>query len=141
MGSGQGTKPGDVADGISKTMAISEVLGWDTEADVRGVWTSPTPGASTFTAMFQPNAAGSQESQDYIVGCERTGIPASHAMKCRLAKDDGSAYASARSSHAGGVVVGFADASVKFTPDNIELAVWRAQSTRGGNERAAGEQE
>ena len=141
MGLGQGTKPGDVADGMSKTMAISELLAWDTEADIRGVWTSPTPGGATYSAMFQPNAAGTKEAQDHVIGCERRGIPDGHPLKCLPSRDDGTAYASARSQHTGGVVVGFADAVVRFTPDNIDLVIWRAQSTRAGNERLTEEQD
>ena len=141
MGLGQGTKPGDVADGMSKTMAISELLAWDTEADIRGVWTSPTPGAAMFIAMFQPNAAGTKEAQDHVIGCERRGIPDGHPLKCLPSRDDGTGYASARSQHTGGVVVGFADAVVRFTPDNIDLVIWRAQSTRAGNERLTEEQD
>jgi prepilin-type N-terminal cleavage/methylation domain-containing protein len=134
MGLGQGNKPGDVADGMSKTMAISEVLAWDSELDIRGVWTSPSPGASTFSAMFQPNAAGTEEAQDHVIGCERRQIPDMHPLKCRPNRDDGTAYASARSQHTGGVVVGFADARVIFGADAIDSVVWRAQSTRAGNE-------
>jgi prepilin-type N-terminal cleavage/methylation domain-containing protein len=141
MGLGQGNKPGDVSDGMSKTMAVSEVLGWDTEADIRGVWTSTTPGSATYTAMFQPNAAGTEDSQDHVIGCERRGIPDGHPLKCVTTRDNGTPYASARSQHTGGVVVGFADAVVRFQPDNIELIIWRAQSTRAGNERLTEEQD
>jgi hypothetical protein len=141
MGLGMGTKPGDIADGMSKTMAISEVLGWDTEEDIRGVWTTPASGGATFTAMFQPNAAGSQEAQDHIIACERRQIAETHPMRCRPNRDDGTTYASARSAHTGGVVVGFADTGTKFVPDNIELVIWRSQSTRAGGEQLTEERE
>jgi hypothetical protein len=134
MGLGQGTKPGDVADGMSKTMAISEILAWDSAIDIRGVWGSSTPGSATFTAMFQPNAAGTEEAQDHVIGCERRLIPETHPLRCRPNRDDGTAYASARSQHTGGVVVGFADSKTEFVADRIDLIVWRAQSTRAGNE-------
>lgn len=41
---------------------------------------------------------------------------------------------SARSAHTGGVQVGLCDGSVRFVSDNINLATWRALSTRGGGE-------
>jgi prepilin-type N-terminal cleavage/methylation domain-containing protein len=142
MGLGQGTKTGDIADGLSKTMAISEVLGWDHAADIRGMWTSTTPGSATFMTMFQPNAAGSEDAMDHVVGCApKSSFPATSPMLCKANRDDGTGYAAARSQHTGGVVVGFADAVVRFTPDTINLAIWRAQSTRSGSEQFTEEQE
>ncbi len=122
-----------IVDGLSKTVATSEVLGYDHELDVRGVWTSVTPGASTYVARFGPNAAGSDERNDHVVGCY-SGIPATHVLRCFGQRDDGSAYASARSQHPGGVVAGLGDASVRFFPDDIDLSIWRAMSTRAGGE-------
>jgi prepilin-type N-terminal cleavage/methylation domain-containing protein len=144
MGLGQGHRTGDISDGLSKTIAISEVLGWDSQRDIRGVWTSPTPGASTFTCLFQPNAAGSQDEMDHIVGCERSrtqGPPQGHPLACRPSRDDGTAYASARSNHTGGVVVGFADSSTRLVRDDVNLVVWQSQSTRAGGEQITEEQD
>ena len=72
MGLGQGTKVGDIVDGVSKTYAISEVLAWDTERDIRGVWVSATPGASSFTTFRSPNSFGLEEDQDHVIGCDPT---------------------------------------------------------------------
>jgi prepilin-type N-terminal cleavage/methylation domain-containing protein len=139
MGLGMGHTDGDVPDGLSKTMAISEVLGVDTAEDIRGVWVSVSPGASTFTAFAQPNAAGNEDVMDHLVGCERRSIPESSPLLCRPNRDDGTAYAAARSSHTGGVVVGFADANCRFVQDEIDLIVWRAQSTRANGEQISEE--
>jgi prepilin-type N-terminal cleavage/methylation domain-containing protein len=144
MGLGQGHRTGDISDGLSKTIAISEVLGWDTANDIRGAWTSVTPGASTFTCLFQPNAAGSQDEMDHIVACERSrtlGPPDGHPLACRPARDDGTAYASARSNHTGGVVVGFADSNTRLVRDDVNLVVWQSQSTRAGGEQITEEQD
>jgi hypothetical protein len=141
MGLGMGYTDGDVPDGISKTYAISEVLGWDTEEDIRGVWTCPSPGASSFTTLFPPNAAGNVDAQDHIVACERRAIPEGHPLKCRPNRDDGTAYASARSSHTGGIVVGYGDATVEFVRDEIDLIVYQAKSTRAGAERISEERD
>jgi prepilin-type N-terminal cleavage/methylation domain-containing protein len=43
-------------------------------------------------------------------------------------------HAAARSYHTGGVQVGSADGSVRFTSDGVDLVVWRAAGTRGGGE-------
>jgi prepilin-type N-terminal cleavage/methylation domain-containing protein/prepilin-type processing-associated H-X9-DG protein len=43
-------------------------------------------------------------------------------------------HIAARSFHSGGVNVGFADGSVRFIKDSINLNTWRALGTRAGNE-------
>lgn len=136
MGLGQGTKTGDLHDGLSRTIAVSEVLAWDAEEDVRGVWTSATPGSATYTARYQPNAAGTEVQRDHVVGCAAR-IPDDDRRKCLPNPDDGTAYAAARSNHIGGVVAGFGDAAVRFVREDIALSVWQAMSTRAGGERIA----
>ncbi len=44
------------------------------------------------------------------------------------------ALTSARSAHTGGVTNCFADGSVKFISENIDLTLWRGLATRGGGE-------
>ena len=51
---------------------------------------------------------------------------------------DGLVWASARSRHPGGVVVGMADGSTHFVSDGIDLNVWRALATRAGEEPVSG---
>ncbi len=70
---GVGTKVGKVADGMSKTVLLSEVLTWSEtnesggavdqsvphgNDDWRGVWMIPSVGASGFTGKFPPNSKG-----------------------------------------------------------------------------------
>jgi prepilin-type processing-associated H-X9-DG protein len=43
-------------------------------------------------------------------------------------------HSAARSKHTGGVNVGMADGSVRFVPNGITLAAWRAMGTRAGGE-------
>ncbi len=45
---------------------------------------------------------------------------------------------SARSSHLGGVHVGMMDSSVRFVRNSVNLQVWRAASTRAGNDFSEG---
>jgi hypothetical protein len=134
MGSGQGTQVKDVKDGLSKSLVVSEVLGWDSEEDMRGVWSCVGMGGSTFTARYGPNSV----EHDQIPSCERT-IPATHKLRCtRQSSQTGDEWASARSDHIGGVVASHADASIKFYSDDVDLAVWQALSTRSGQETLGG---
>ena len=61
-------------------------------------------------------------------------FPSKIPRHCARSRDDGSAYASARSNHAGGVVVTTADATTQMVRDDIELAIWQARSTRANGE-------
>jgi hypothetical protein len=44
------------------------------------------------------------------------------------------ALVSARSAHVGGVQAALCDGSARFINETIDLALWRALATRGGNE-------
>ncbi len=46
----------------------------------------------------------------------------------------GAGWTAARSLHTGGVNIGWADGSVRFISQNLELAAWRALATREGGE-------
>jgi prepilin-type processing-associated H-X9-DG protein len=46
----------------------------------------------------------------------------------------GSNLLAATSEHSGGVVVGMADGSVRFTADSVSPAVWWGMGTRNGGE-------
>jgi prepilin-type processing-associated H-X9-DG protein len=74
---GQGTKVAKVADGMSKTVMLSEVLTWNEANDQgaavettgvaqgnddwRGAWMIPGMGASAFSGKFPPNSTGVQQ--------------------------------------------------------------------------------
>jgi prepilin-type N-terminal cleavage/methylation domain-containing protein/prepilin-type processing-associated H-X9-DG protein len=90
---GRGTRVGQVADGMSKTVLLSEVLTWNESNDKgtptdesvpqgnddwRGAWMIPSVGASAFTGKFPPNCKGSAsdfnngpavECRDLIPAC------------------------------------------------------------------------
>ena len=138
LGWGHGNNESDLADGVSKTIALSEVLTWDTERDIRGTWTCAGMGAASFSAMVPPNADGTtpgfEHRKDKIVGCDSRNIPEDDIMHCNRGRNDGSEYAAARSQHTGGVVTGFADARVTFFKDDIEPALWAAMATKDGKE-------
>jgi type II secretory pathway pseudopilin PulG len=140
MAHGQGTRGKKIKDGASKTIVLSEVLAWDGEGeeargseDIRGVWTSASMGASTYSHKFGPNST----MPDRVNACDQT-IPRDHALFCEQAvasgPDSAETWASARSAHRDGVVAALADGSVRFFNDDIHLPLWHALATRAGQE-------
>lgn len=124
----------DVTDGLSNTLAISELkyrlsspTGPSSE-DSRGVWTYATMGGNVFSAQTGPNSAVG----DLVWGC-RSFLP--DGMPCTQGGDPYTAnFAAARGYHTGGVNVCMADGSVRFFSNNISLVVWQGLATRMGSE-------
>lgn len=129
MGWGQGTRIRDIHDGAAKTLAISEVIGYDSRNDARGAWVVHVPGSSLFTAHTGPNS----DEPDRISVCENR-IPRSHPLYCGrdLRRENDRLWAAARSSHPEGVNASKCDGSVEFFTNDIELDVWHALATRSG---------
>ncbi len=129
MGLGQGTRKVEVRDGLSTTIALSEVLGYNSHRDCRGGWVLNAMGSSNFTGRTAPN---SYES-DVIPMCE-SNIPEDNPLHCEENRQDGKCWAAARSRHAQGVQVLFADSAARFIAEDIDLSIWRALCTRYGRE-------
>lgn len=129
MGLGQGTRDVDIRDGLSATIALSEVLGYNSRLDGRGGWVLNAMGSSNFTGRTGPNS----DEDDVIPMCE-SNIPLDNPLHCKENRQDGKCWAAARSRHAQGVQVLFADGSARFMADDIELTIWRALCTRSGRE-------
>jgi prepilin-type processing-associated H-X9-DG protein len=55
-------------------------------------------------------------------------------MYCTQNRANGNVWAAARSEHSGGVNASMADGSVHFFSDSIDITIWRAMSTRAGEE-------
>ncbi len=140
MGNTDGITNAMCRDGTSATMAVSEVIGFDSGEDARGGWVLSIPGSSTFTAKTPPNpkpqwAPAGEDYYDSISLYDET-IPESHRLYIGRApqqnRSDGELWAAARSEHPTGVNVLMADGSVDFVDETLELAVWRAMATRSG---------
>lgn len=138
---GQGISTQKIADGLGRTVIISEILTWDGggtdpafSEDLRGVWVSPSMGASTYTHKYGPNS----QMPDRLNACDTT-IAHTHALFCEQIRptgpDSAETWASARSAHRNGVVAAAADGSVQFYSDDIFLPIWQAFATRDGQER------
>jgi prepilin-type processing-associated H-X9-DG protein len=134
MGAKLGTRPAMIRDGLSNTLALSEVIGYDSPKDGRGAWTSTTMGGSVFTAKYEPNA----KTNDVLAVCDtsiKTNTPLD-PMACTENTSDGKVWASSRSIHSGGLVNStMADGSVHTFNDTIDLTVWQGMATRGALEQ------
>jgi hypothetical protein len=153
------TRPQDIRDGLSKTVAFSEsTLGAGPKATASRDGITPATGYGfTFTAPL--TAAGCQRPFYYNFtdlrgfswanGEYRTTLynhhepPNAATLDCLSAlmntADKARMYAgygwrTARSRHHGGVVVGMADGGVRFVADAVDPAVWAAAATIAGGE-------
>ena len=123
----------DIADGMSKTLLMSEgrQAPRDNVDEHRMTMIGDT-GIFYFTAAAPPNSGTDRwwvVSSGAYAGafCDNTLDP---AMPCTGTGDDASEWQIiARSKHPGGVNASFSDASVMFIPDAIDPGVWRELST------------
>ncbi len=131
-----GVPPAAVKDGLSNTMAVSEVCLVNSPMDARGVWPLNTPGGALFMAKTRPNAGGSNrtdDASDNIPFCN-TSIPQSDPLHCTMDRQDANIWAAARSRHPVGVNVLMADGAVGFVPNSVGIDIWRAMATINGND-------
>lgn len=113
----------DCTDGLSHTMAVSEVIAGTTTAtasDIRGMWWYPW--GEMFTAHYGPNSAVPDRDAGSTSYCASTPMAPCSATATAWSTTD----ASARSLHIGGVQAVFADGSVHFITDSIDIGSWQA---------------
>lgn len=157
----QGFLPRDFADGMSNTIAASEVKAyqpnlWDTNnPSALGVAPPATPGALAayfggtfdsnghtewiegdvhecgFTTTFTPNTRVPYTVSGITYDIDLTSMRDGESVTVPTY-----AAVTARSFHSGSVNTLMMDGSVRTMSDNIDLAVWRAAGTRAGNEVA-----
>lgn len=115
-----------ITDGLSNTMLQMELRQVPSENsapnhDRRGrVW-SKNLGAYQISTCHAPNANLPDKTQ-----CD----PANNALApCEQNTDTAQMRLSSRSYHPGGVQVSYCDGSAKFASDDVELMVWRSEST------------
>lgn len=136
----QGTRIGQVTDGMSKTLLISEGLvptvpGWGGPI---GETVYGNMGGALFTTAITPNSG----APDRVIGpCPRNVGDEGYKPPCASLGGNAwwtasarGAYAAPRSSHPGGVVGALADGSVTFFVNDIDTTVWRSLGTRQGQE-------
>jgi len=120
----------DISDGLSNTLAMSEVLMAVTDEanDHRGDITNDQDAAGQFMTLNPPNSS----LPDHLLCIGQTERPA----PCSGGSGawDAAAYAAARSRHPGGVNTLRCDGSVGFVSNTIDLAAWRALGSSQGGE-------
>jgi prepilin-type N-terminal cleavage/methylation domain-containing protein len=120
-------KLGQVTDGTSKTLLLSElVLVEDTTShDVRGRYHNPAHGGVFFSTLYPPNTS----VPDQFNWCSHE--PPPHAPCIQSLSN---IHVSARSYHEGGVNVCRVDGSVDTVTGGVDASVWKAMGSRNGEE-------
>jgi prepilin-type N-terminal cleavage/methylation domain-containing protein len=152
---GSRVKLTDIRDGTSNTLLMSQTLlgegisktgplpPWPYRQIANLSAGRPVPGAAGITpplteaeclsaASWTGNRGGGWIPDDALATTFNTALPPnSRVPDCHA---HGTGWYAARSLFAGGVNVLLGDGSVRFVSDRIDLAVWRALSTRAGGE-------
>jgi prepilin-type N-terminal cleavage/methylation domain-containing protein/prepilin-type processing-associated H-X9-DG protein len=156
------TRPKDVTDGLSKTVAFSEsLLGAGPIAGLSPAGIEPATGYGfVFATPLTDTVCGRPFYYNYTDlrgfswanGEYRTTLynharlPNDPRLDCLAALMNttdmarlyaGYGWRAARSRHPGGVNVALADAAVRFITDDVDPAVWKAAATRAGGEATA----
>ena len=121
----------DIADGLSMTLLLSEVVVGQ-GADLRGFsWWGDAAGFETYTT---PNSQAPDvlSDPDY---CQN--VPPN--PPCTATSPTLTDVYAARSRHVGGVNAALADGSVRFIRDSIQPVIWRGLSTTRGMEVIPGD--
>lgn len=135
-----GVKFAQITDGTSNTLFLSEGLtpsisGWGGPI---GSWVYGNMGGALFSAALTPNSS----SPDRPIGpCPQNQGDSGYTAPCSSIGGNAwwtpsaaGAHAAARSRHSGGANVAFADGTVRYVNNGIDVSTWRALGTRMGNE-------
>ena len=117
----------DISDGATNTLLVSEInVSPDvTSHDTRGrIYNPARQGGILFSTLNTPN---NPSTPDRLNWCQP--IP---EAPCQSATTN--LVTTARSHHAGGVNVAFADGSGRFISDNVDARTWAALGSRNGGE-------
>ncbi len=122
MGAGRAIRFADITDGLSNSMALCEGLTGVGETDARGGFYTNRAGCQFLNAAQTPNSSTPDRMQSFT--CNSTFNQPLQNLPC-TPDDGGTAAATSRSRHTGGVNVVLCDGSVRFITDNIPIATWQ----------------
>ncbi len=157
-------RPNAFSDGLSKTLAMSEVKAFTPRSqDISGLTATP-PASAADAAALVPSGSFSTDSGHTEWVCGRTlhngfttafppntGVPYTHSdgrqydvdicssREGRTPASTTYAAVTSRSYHAGLVSSAFMDGSVRTIANSIDAGLWKALSTRAGGEIIAGD--
>ncbi|NBO91494.1 MAG: DUF1559 domain-containing protein [Planctomycetia bacterium] len=130
-----GTRLHTFEDGTSNTILIDELrIGWNAN-DIRGTWAMGQTGASLSSGngrIDTPTPNVSLSGYDDIQGCQDNPSIGMGCCGCN------SWQVTAKSKHTGGVMVGFADGSVKFVSNSVSQQTWFQLHSRNDGRVIAG---
>ena len=112
------TRFGDVSDGLSNTIFVSEV--GDSGGDLIGIFSAGSDRRSMFSNGADSNPP--TEMTEYLIAAE-TNDPI-----------NGGSEEAAGSWHVGGAQFALGDGSIQFLSENMDMVTYRAMSTRNGGE-------
>jgi prepilin-type processing-associated H-X9-DG protein len=113
------------------------LVAWDANNATIAASSTPTGGCAmdpaTVTSGTVYRYAGNEYYRSFVITCfyTHTKVPNSPVMDCT---DTTSGHIGSRSYHSGGVNNCFADGSVHFIADGIDLTTWQAIGTRAAGE-------
>lgn len=124
FGPNRWTSFGDIKDGTSNTVFMSELLvsTKDEDFDFRGDFMNDDISCAQFMTFNTPNSG---VDHTVCVDLQRPGPCTSTQNPTRV---------SARSNHTGGVMILLGDGSVRFSNSSVDVNVWRAAGTMAGSE-------
>lgn len=135
-----GTPAAAVRDGLSRTIAMAEYLtgisdgAYDAQ-DTRGSFSTSRAGNQSMYLANQPNSSNPDRRLNHPGFCpaDLSMHKPQHNLPCSPSNEADQSV-SPRSRHVGGVHVLYADGSVRYASDTIDLATWRSLGTIAGQE-------
>jgi len=120
------TKFGEVTDGLSNTLVLSEItlVADTTSHDIRGRYFNSYDGNCLFSTINPPNTT----VVDVNVNC----INVAGRAPCTVSGANSVQHA--RSSHTNGVNAALGDGSVRFIPNSVDPIVYKGLGSRAGGE-------
>ncbi len=130
-----GTPAAAVTDGLSNTIALAEYLTGISSDDTRGAFSTSRAGNHSLYLANQPNSPIPDPRLNHPGFCpsDLSLHRPQHNLPCSPSSEEDQSV-SPRSRHPGGVHAIYADGSVRFATDSIDLAAWRALGTIAGRE-------